>query len=95
MELQPSAQDNPTPSKKRRRDATATDIVAIEDNKDIKRRKKAGQGALAEGIRPIPSVQRPEQAIKDTLRGENKKSKNQKDGRKIEELIAQVCLLKH
>jgi hypothetical protein len=88
---------NPSPSKKRRRDATETEIVATEGRKERKRHKKeekAQQRALEEDIRPVSSGQGLEPTIKDTLQGEDKKLKNQKDGRKFEEPVTQVCLLK-
>jgi len=89
---------NPRPSKKRRRDETEAEIVATEDKKERKRRKKeekAKQRALKEDIRPISPVKGLEPVIKDTLWGEDKKVKNQKDGRKVEEPIVEVRLSKH
>ena len=101
--LQPLAQDNivvdPRPSKKRRRDETETEIMAIEDKKERKRRKKeekAKQRALQGDILSISPVRELGPTITDTFREEPKKIiiMKQKDGRNIEESLAEVCLSK-
>jgi len=102
MRLQPLAQDNiitrPKPPKKRKRDETETDVLVTEDQKERKRRKKEGkakQRPLEQDIQPRSPVQELGPAIRDTVRGEDKKVKNQKDGRNVEELLTEVCSSKH
>ena len=69
-------------------------MAVIEDKKEKKRRKKqekAKRRALEEDIRPISSAQG---LGPDTLLGEDSKAKDQKDGSKVEEPKAEVCLSK-
>jgi hypothetical protein len=100
--LQPPVQDsinvNPRPSKKRRRDETDTEIVATGDKnkrKRLKKEDKARQRALEQDTQPVSPVQGLGPATIGTLKREPKKSKKQNDPRKVEVLLAKVCLSKH